>query len=78
MPGVMIQDGLTLRPATPAEVADAEKISAELRSRNLAAQQRAAADAERMALIKERAQEDPAFAALVEMTLGNGKGGRRA
>lgn len=55
------------RPMTAEEIATAEAAQAEHEQRRLAAEQ---AQAERLAIVKARAAEDPAYAALVELLLG--------
>jgi len=58
------------RPMTPDEIAQAEANEASHQQQQLGAQQAFAADAERLAVINERAATDPAYAALADMVLG--------
>jgi hypothetical protein len=59
-----------LVPMTPEEEAQAVADQAASRDRELGQTQARAGDAERLAVIAERAATDPAFAALADLTLG--------
>jgi len=58
-------------PLTPEEIAAGEAAQAAQRSQQQSATFAVADDAERLAIIRERAETDPAFAALADLTLGS-------
>lgn len=62
-----------LVPLTPEELAQAEVDKQHHATQQLGLRQAVSADAERLALVAERAEADPAFAALADLALG-GKG----
>lgn len=57
-------------PMTPEEIAAREATAAAQQAGVQTATFEQSEDAERLAVVNERAQVDPAFAALVELTLG--------
>lgn len=59
-------------PYTPEEEAEAARVAADAQTGQRSRQLEGGEDAERLALIAERAATDPAFAALAELTLKGG------